>query len=84
MLDKYRGPAPCHHGEILRHSALTIQLFALAPTTCAAIPGIRATAILALPSGQSPLEWGEGFDGVSQTGQPVAPDLPATELLAPR
>ena len=46
-----KGPAPCHHGEILRHSALTIQLFALAPTTCAAIPGIRATGILALPSG---------------------------------
>jgi len=27
------------------------------------------------------LEWGKGFDGVSQTGQPVAPDLPAADSL---
>jgi hypothetical protein len=26
------------------------------------------------------LKWGEGFDGVSQTGQPVAPGLPAADL----
>ncbi len=75
-----KRPAPCHHGEILRHSALTIHLFALAPTTCATIPRIRATGILAPPSGESPLEWGEGFDGVSRTGQPVAHGLPAADL----
>jgi hypothetical protein len=32
-----------------------------------------------LPSG-----WKEGFEGISQTGQPVAPDLPAADLLVPR
>ncbi len=31
-----KGPAPCHRREVLRYSALTIQLFALARTTCTA------------------------------------------------
>ena len=79
-----KGAAPCHHPEILPHSALTIQSFALAGTTCECTPGIRPTGILALPFGYLPLEPGEGFDGVSQTGQPVAPDLPAADLLEPR
>ena len=56
-----KGTAPCHRREILRHSALTIQPFALARTTCAATPRIRPTGILALPFGSLPLEWGEGL-----------------------
>jgi hypothetical protein len=32
-----------------------------------------------LPSG-----WKEEFEGISQTGQPVAPDLPAADLLVPK
>ena len=78
-----KGAAPCHHPEILPHSALTIQSFALAGTTCKCTPGIRPIGILALPFGVLPLEPGEGFDGVSQTGQPVAPGLPAADLLEP-
>ena len=78
-----KGAAPCHHPEILRHSALNIQSFALAGTTCKSTPDIRPTGILALPFGYLPLEPGEGFDGVSQTGQPVAPGLPAADLLEP-
>ena len=36
-----------------------------------------------LPFGQLPLECGEGFDGLSQTGRPAAPGLPAANRLAP-
>ena len=61
-----KEPASCHHAQIMPLSALTIQAFACARTTCAATQGIRSTGILALPFGSLPLEWGEGFDGVSQ------------------
>jgi len=49
-----------------------MQPFNFARTTCAATPRITPTGILALPFGSLPLERNDGFDGVSQTGQPVA------------
>jgi hypothetical protein len=76
-----KGPAPCRHPEIWPQRAFAIQPFTFARTTCTATPRIRPTGILALLFGSLPLERGEGFDGVSQTGQPVAPDLPAVDSL---
>ena len=66
------------------HPARTIQPFTFACTICAATPRIRVVESLVLHLRKLPSGWKEGFEGISQTGQPVAPDLPAADLLVPR